>query len=545
MIAWRPACLAALALLWLAVPATAQQIWLAAPRPMGRQQGMVDWEQMFQPTKAWEEVASRIQVYQFHVGLLDNLSDADLAAHFADLRNRHIATSTTISAVPGRPGICGGFEGYANPQRDARVIGRIKRLGFRLDYVLMDGPLLAGHFDTRPQGCRFSVAELIPRVASVTRAYIEAFPGIVLGEVEPTPTVQAHPSWRDDFLALRNGIAAAGGGRIGFLYCDMSWSRPGWDDAMLAMHQLARAEGMKFGVIYNGNGESTSDAEWVTSDIAHFTEVESRLGIIPDQLLVVSWSGHPTHILPITSPTSLTHPILAYLLPRTRITLSRTATGVAGRLADEHGRPVAGAAVAVQAMGADPTQRLPVLRASGTVPANARTALVLLRVNADCNCAGQEDAVIGEASYHESGGGADVDIDFAAAVKPRPDGVAVRPELRLGVPVAHILAAPTQSLSFNSTPIPVTPGAAFTFTVPAASLAGHDMNGNVGILFFGAAGRAIEKHHLRVLEPRAEATGAVTDADGRFVLPRAEAAGRLRLTFAGRPDLRGAVAELR
>jgi hypothetical protein len=542
--------------------AAAQQIWLSVPRTQGRLLGMRDWEDMFQPTQAWAEVASRIQVYQFHVGLLDRLSDADMAAHFADLRQRHLAVAVMMEGVPPQPGLCGHSEGYAHQVRDVRVIGRLKRLGLKLDYMQMDAPLVAGHYDQGAQGCRYSVEELSRGVAEVTRPYLEAFPGIVLGEVEPIPTLQHYPDWQATLRAFRQGLEAAGGGRIAFIDCDMNWRRAGWDDALTATARFARAEGMRFSVIYDGDGEASDDAAWVASAIQHFTEVESRLGVIPDQTYVVSWVSHPTHVMPVTSPTTLGHTILEYRLPRTRIALSPAAPGqaantITGQLVDEHGRPVAGAPIAVDTIGLDPTQPLPVLHADGTAPATARTGIVALRVNGECNCAGREDLLIGEVRYRETdGGAANATIDFAAVARAaaargggaqQPEGATVRVEQRDGQPVTHILASPAQTLALNAAPFPVTPGARFTLDAPAASMVDHDLSGGVFVVLLDAAGHGVWKTRLLVPMQRSALAGVVTGPDGRFMIPRQPHAGgraeQLRFSFAGRADLRGAVAQ--
>jgi hypothetical protein len=253
--------------------------------------------------------------------------------------------------------------------------------------------------------------------------------------------------------------------------------------------------------------------------------------------------------MPIAAPTTLSHPLLSYLLTRTQFTLTPVAGGVGGLLADATGMAVADAPVAVEAVGLAATQAVPVLQAVGAVPANASTALVMLRVNADCNCAGQEDALFGNAQYSEAGAGTTpTAIGFATlAGKPSNPAVAVlRPTLRLGQPLVEIIASPAQAFSNNTRPFPVTPGAAFTLSVPAASISGHALDGSVGIVFFDGSGKSAGKATLKVPMPVTQAGGVLTDANGRFTVPPPAAGGAttLRLIFPGSATLRGATANV-
>ena len=118
-----------------------------------------------------------------------------------------------------------------------------------------------------------------------------------------------------------------------------------------------------------------------------------------------TWDPHPARVLPMESDATLGGLVGRYLLPRTRIEATRSAGGVQGRLVDAAGRPVAGAHIRVQAIGADPSRPLPVRTVSGIVPPNARFAILGMRVNTECDCDGANDLFVGDLTYLETAGG--------------------------------------------------------------------------------------------------------------------------------------------
>lgn len=73
--------------------------------------------------------------------------------------------------------------------------------------------------------------------------------------------------------------------------------------------------GIPFGMIYNGLDRKT-DADWMQAAETHFKAYETKTGITPDQVIFQTWESHPTHVLPETDPTALSHLVDAYFSER-------------------------------------------------------------------------------------------------------------------------------------------------------------------------------------------------------------------------------------
>ncbi|HVC60822.1 MAG TPA: hypothetical protein VND19_10730 [Acetobacteraceae bacterium] len=534
------------------MPAFAAQIWLGPRSPNAGSSGSADWHSLFQPTTAWSQLASHIQVFMVTAGYVMSAPDAELRAMGADLAARHIGLAIPVQSIAQVPGeACGHEEGYGPTSDSARTAARLAALGVPLQYIRVDEPLWFGHYDKGPQGCRLPVVEIARRVAQNVRAYLRVFPGLVVGTVEPVPGPSGQPGWAKEFRAFQNALATDTGKPITFMHVDVDWHTPHWADAVKTMAGVARADGLQFGVIYNGDGLDKTGADWVAAAWQHVIEIESGHGVRPDQAVFQTWDQHPDHVLPLMSDSSLGGMVSRYLLPKTHIVATRSNAGIQGRLVDAAGRPVAGARVRVQVIGADPSRPLPVRTVSGIVPANARFAILGMRVNTECNCAGANDLMVGKLAYAETAGGDVRQTYDMAAQAPRlqagsKGGAVVRTAANGGRPAAHVLVQPGQKFGFNSPAFPVTPGAHFEFKVPLGAVGNTGLFGTVAVIWLNAKQQGLSLASILLPRDMTEAATVTTGADGRFVLPRqvAKAAGgrRLRLEFEGSAGDRGAVA---
>ena len=150
--------------------------------------------------------------------------------------------------------------------------------------------------------------------------------------------------------------------------------------------------------------------------------------------------------------------LLAYdAIPATRLHLERSAKGIAGRVSDTAGQPLAGRLVTLALLATQP-QMASVLR--GTVPNGTTSAIVGLRVNTECQCSGANDIVIGRIVFTEESPNAqrrDTDVDLAQTLRRLPGG-RVRP---YGDASVRVTATPSQQVLANAKPLVVTPGAHF------------------------------------------------------------------------------------
>jgi hypothetical protein len=84
-----------------------------------------------------------------------------------------------------------------------------------------------------------------------------------------------------------------------------------------ALEHGTRQSGMPFGIIYIGDEQDASDAEWAGKTVERFKIYEEQHGGRPDYVLFQSWEPHPKRCLPESDPTTFTGVIDAYINART------------------------------------------------------------------------------------------------------------------------------------------------------------------------------------------------------------------------------------
>jgi hypothetical protein len=219
---------------------------------------------------------------------------------------------------------------------------------------------------------------------------------------------------------------------------------------------------------------------------------------------------------------------------------------VQGRLTQVNGQPVPGAQVVIDALGDDPDRPPPLRSTSGTVPPQARFAVLALRLNTECWCSGPNDIVFGPLTYRETAGGS-VHYEYRPEAAPRQQArVVATPVALANQTLMHVKAAPTDVYGFNSAVFPVTPGAQFQFQVPLAALNGHGLFGTTAVIWMNAQKQGIKRAVITVGSDPAQITTAVTDATGSYTaaLPKGASWQQRPLLahFAGSPTLRAAYA---
>jgi hypothetical protein len=544
--------LLAVIFLWLALAgsAGAQQIWFGPRSPNPVSTGSEDWNEMFQRAGAWAQLAPHVHVLMVTAGYIETVPDTELRAMEADLAAHHIGLAITLQSVAQVPGeACGHIEGYGPVEESRRTAARLAARGIQLQYARLDEPLWFGHYDDDAQGCQLPVDEVARRVALNVREYLKVFPKLTVGIVEPAPGVTERDDWATNFRSLRRALTADMGAPITFLHLDVSWPTPQWGRSVKMLSEFARAEGLQFGVIYNGVGNDTTNEAWVADARRHVDELETGEGVLPDQPVFQTWDAHPTRALPMESDSSVGGMVGYYLRPRTRFVIDRSSNALGGRLVEmASGRPVAGARITLETLGADPKQPPPLRTATGSVPAKARYAILAMRVNSECHCAGSNDLMVGDLTFTESDG---ITQRYSISAPPPrlPLAVKAAGTVRIddlgGERVARLAVGPDQQFSFNSPVFAVTPGAQFTFTVPLGAVGDGGLFGTVAVIWQDADRHGLLRTIIRLTRDVAGVATTTTDADGRFVFPSQDGRGvgarHLRLEFDGGPGDRGAV----
>jgi hypothetical protein len=254
---------------------------------------------------------------------------------------------------------------------------------------------------------------------------------------------------------------------------------------------------------------------------AHVDELESGHGLLPDQAAFQTWDLHPTRVLPVASDATLGSLVGYYLRPKSKLVAARSPTAVNGRLEGAGGEPIAGARILLAVLGSDLSRPPPIRIATGTVPATARSAIIGMRVNTECNCAGNNDLVVGVLTYSETGNGhVRISYDVPAEAQHLQAGAGPGPVIRAGTvgtaPIARVVVPADQHFGFNSATFPVTPGASFRFSVPLGAVGDSGLFGSVTLIWLDADQHGLFRTDVLLPSDVANIATTTSDADGRF-----------------------------
>jgi hypothetical protein len=203
----------------------------------------------------------------------------------------------------------------------------IKAAGGTIKYLAMDEPLYYGHYSSKPHACHSPIQTIIDLMVPTLNVYVEEFPDIVIGEVEPT-RFPAYTDWRQDWLTWATGFHAAMRRPLAFVQLDIPWTDdglrvPGADrpskepgDALTFHESLVdlKRRGLVggIGIIYDGTPKDATDTAWVQDAQDHVMLMEKKNGLRPDQEIFQSWMPRPTRALPESEPDTLTSLIVWY-----------------------------------------------------------------------------------------------------------------------------------------------------------------------------------------------------------------------------------------
>ena len=170
-----------------------------------------------------------------------------------------------------------------------------------ISFIAMDEPLWFGHYFSGPPGgqpgCHSSIAQILDLVRAPLAVYAEAFPGVVVGDIEPTDIAE-QGGWRADLMAWASGFRQQMGRPLAFMHLDIPFSRLGEEG--FAVDYYGEADKLKgqglvqaIGVIYDGTPTDLSDGAWVADSKAHIRLIEDKHRLMPDQAVIQSWQAYP------------------------------------------------------------------------------------------------------------------------------------------------------------------------------------------------------------------------------------------------------------
>ncbi len=303
--------------------ARAQEIWFAPPAaPEGsRLHRAVDFMDLFSPEAPWQQAASHVKVFLLYGSYLSRAPQDEVDRIVSDLNRRHIPIALAVGVMNVGPKAtnppCGGLglvEGYGIPKLARIQSEKIKKAGGSIRFIAMDEPVWFGHyFKGRPggqPGCHSSIAQILELIREPLAVYEEEFPNIIVGETEPTDIAE-QDHWKDDLSAWASGFRNQTGHPLAFTHLDIPFNRPGEEGfAVDFYHQVEKLkqQGLigAIGIIYDGTPTDPSDEAWIQDAKEHIRLLEDKHGLHPDQVLIQSWQAYPQHVLPESSPGSLT-----------------------------------------------------------------------------------------------------------------------------------------------------------------------------------------------------------------------------------------------
>lgn len=296
--------------------AAATEVWLAGEDPVVQQQKHkqvpADYMDLFKPDAPWSASASRLKVFKISTQIALHGTDQQLHAIIDDLRRRHIALAVEMGLIVGSDSCGKGVEGYGNPNSVEATARHIKSLGGTIDYVAMDEPVWFGHIfgigSGGRVGCRYPLPVLADQIVAKIALLRQYFPNIEVGDIEPVNANKwGGPQSVADIVTFENLLRQRTGGMPTFVHTDMAWATPGWQPLLENLATRLHANGMRVGVICDGDANVGGDEAWVRQALQRCQTTVADPRVRPDDLIVQTWEPLPTKMLPETNPAALTY----------------------------------------------------------------------------------------------------------------------------------------------------------------------------------------------------------------------------------------------
>jgi hypothetical protein len=294
-----------LATLPAAANAAAPQIWfnMTNYNMPGGVDGPQGWRKLFSdPNSPWPGFMDHVQVVAA-AGIMQ-VPDDVLAKMFAKLKQKHIpfAIESLAQSWVHQPECGHGVESYYDPPGARKVAEKIRAAGGQIDMVAMDEPLFFGRYYDGHDACHSSIENVAERAAAIMREYKNAFPNVVIGDIEPFPAITSQPNWQNEYASWMQAFSTAAGQKIAFLHIDINWRggagggrHADWQQSLRQITSFAQTHRLPIGIIYNANMTPaiSSDKGWLDNAAQNIDQIEAKMGIIPAQAIFHSWDKFP------------------------------------------------------------------------------------------------------------------------------------------------------------------------------------------------------------------------------------------------------------
>lgn len=290
----------------------------AAAGPNGPGGGSVDFLALFQAKAPWPRVQGRVSVLGMYAGWITAVDDRVLQRVVAFLNAHDMGIEIEAPALQALATCGSGVEGYVPWGQSLHdftlaYLRRLKALDARVLFVKVDEPFFFGSIVGDPRSCHFPVAEVAGAVGQYARLVRTVYPEAAVGDVEPIIAGAYAPDVATALTRWHDTYAAITGAPFPFFFADIDFSNPAWPVLVKALENRTRRRGMRFGIIYLGDEQDVSDAEWAGKTVARFQSYQEQHGGRPDYVLFQSWEPHPRRCMPESDPTTFTGVIEIYL----------------------------------------------------------------------------------------------------------------------------------------------------------------------------------------------------------------------------------------
>ena len=239
--------------------------------------------------------AAATNVFKVSTNFLAHASNQALAAVIQGLRQRHIGLAMEGLMLQGRPSCGRGVEGYTGPRAFEQIAARVRDLGGTISYLAMDEPLYFGHTKIGPNTCNDTLESLAAQIVPKIRLLRDAFPGLIVGDIEPINDETAGSI--DTILMFAQALLRETGVRLAFIHADVSW-HSNYQRQLEAWRERLHGSAIRIGVICHGDPNLDSDQAWAYQAIQRYQSIVRDPATRPDDIIFQSWMIRPTYMLP-------------------------------------------------------------------------------------------------------------------------------------------------------------------------------------------------------------------------------------------------------
>jgi hypothetical protein len=280
--------------------------------------GSVDFLSLFQANAPWPRAMAKTQAFGLYAGWITAATDAELQGVVSFLNAHNIGIEIEAPALQALATCGSGVEGYVPYGQTVQdftlaYLQRLQALNAQVLFIKVDEPYFFGTVVNNPQSCHFSVTQVATEVGQYVQLVKTIYPNAAVGDVEPIIASAYTPNVVTAIVQWHQTYQTVTGAPFPFFFADIDFSNPEWPSLVKQLEGAIRQSGLQFGIIYIGDMQDTTDAEWTSKAIARFEIYQGENGGQPDYVFFQSWEPHPQYCLPETSPITFTGVIDAYI----------------------------------------------------------------------------------------------------------------------------------------------------------------------------------------------------------------------------------------